>query len=88
MFDRARAHTTKLTLEMLKDKKQFRLLEPHNWPPNIPDLIPVDFGIWGLLEQNVCWGQWITDLDSLKETIVEGWNKFRKKSLINVLTCN
>ena len=34
MQDGARAHTVKLTLEMLKDKKQLQLLEPHHWPAN------------------------------------------------------
>ena len=43
----ARARTTELTLEMLKDKKQLRLLDPHHWPLNSSDLNPVDFGIWG-----------------------------------------
>ena len=44
MQDRARAHTTKLTLEMLKDKKQLQLLEPDQWPLNSPDLNLVDLG--------------------------------------------
>ena len=38
--------TAKLTLEMLKDKKQLRLLEPHHWSLNSPDLNPVNLGIW------------------------------------------
>ena len=29
MQDEARAHPAKLTLEILKDKKQLRLMEPH-----------------------------------------------------------
>ena len=37
---------------------------------------PVDFGILGLLKQNVYRGRRKTDLDSLKETIVEEWNRF------------
>ena len=43
--DRSRAHTAKLTLVMLKDKKQLRSLEPHQWPSNIPDFSPVYFAI-------------------------------------------
>ena len=53
MQDGARTHTAKLTLEMLKEKKELRLLEHHHWPTNIPDLNPVDFGMWELLERNV-----------------------------------
>ena len=44
MQDGPRSHTAKLTLEMLKDKKQLQLLEPHNWSPYSPDLNPVDLG--------------------------------------------
>ena len=75
MQEGARTHTAKLTLEMMKDKKQFRLLQPHHWPPNSPDLNPVDFRIWGILEQNVNRGRRITDLGSLNKVIVEEWNK-------------
>ena len=57
MKDRARAYTAKVILEVMKDKKQLRLLEPHHWPPNSPDLNLVDFGIWELLGQNVYRGQ-------------------------------
>ena len=42
----ARAHKAKLTLDMLKDKKQEpKLLEPHHWSTNNSDLNPVDFEI-------------------------------------------
>ena len=63
MQDGARAHTAKLTVKILKGKKQLRLLEPYHWPPNSPDLNLVDFGIWGILEQNVYRGR-RTNLDS------------------------
>lgn len=42
----ARARTAELTVEMLKHKKQVRLLEPRHWPPNCPDLNSVHFRIW------------------------------------------
>ena len=39
-------------------------------------MIPVDFEIYGLLEQNVYQNQKITDFDSLKEeAIIEEWDK-------------
>ena len=79
MQDEARAHTDKLTLEMLKGKKQLRLMEPHHWPSNSPDLNPIDFAIWELLEQNVHRGRRITYLDSLKEAIVKERNQFSQE---------
>ena len=33
MQDGARTHTPKLASELLKDRKQLPLLEPHHWPP-------------------------------------------------------
>ena len=75
VHDRARAHSTKLTLEMLKDKKQPWLLVPRHEPPNSPDLNLVDFEIWGPLELNAYRCQRIPGLDSLKEAILEEWNK-------------
>ena len=75
MQDGARAHTAKLSLGMLRNKKKLRLLEPDKWPANSPDLNPVDYGIWGILEQNVYKGRKITDLQTLKNAIVEEWDK-------------
>ena len=50
--------------------------ELHHWPPNNPDLNPVDFQIQGLSEQNVYQRRKINDLDSLKD-IIEEWDKIR-----------
>ena len=50
-------------------------MELYHGPLNSPDLNPVDFRIWELLEQNVYQGRRISDLDSLKEAIVEEWTK-------------
>ena len=36
MQDEAKAHTVKLAYEMLKDKKQIRLLEPHHYHRIVP----------------------------------------------------
>ena len=51
------------------------MLEPHHWPSNSPHFNPIDFGIWELLKKTAYLGRRITDLDSLKEAIVEEWNK-------------
>ena len=75
MQDGARSHTAKLTLANLGKRKHLKLLEPHQWPPNSPDLNPVDYCIWGILETNVYRGRRITDLDTLKQAIVTEWAK-------------
>ena len=45
MQDSAGAHTAQLTLKYLGKRKHLNLLEPHDWPPNSPDLNPVDYCI-------------------------------------------
>jgi len=42
------------------------------WPANSPDLNPVDYRIWGKLQQHVCRNQ-IRDVDQLKSRLIEGW---------------
>ena len=81
MQDGARAHTAHMTLDMLWDEKQLQLLESKDWPPNSPDLNPVDYCVWGVLEQNVYRGRRITDLDMLKKAIKEEWNKIPQEMI-------
>ena len=44
--DGARVHTAKGTFAYLKDNVPGFIIEPENWPPNSPDLNPVDYSIW------------------------------------------
>ena len=60
MQDGARSHTAQLTLKHLGKRKHLNLLEPHHWPPNSPDLNPVDYCIWGMQETDVYRGHRIT----------------------------
>jgi hemolysin-activating ACP:hemolysin acyltransferase len=41
-------------------------INPQQWPPNSPDLNPVDYAIWGILQERVYRCQ-IRDVDHLKE---------------------
>ena len=75
MQDGARAHTAKLSIDMLSSQKYLKLLEPHHWPSNSPDLNPVDFCVWGILERNVYRGRKITCIEELKDAIIEEWYK-------------
>ena len=44
-------------------------IEPENWPPNSPDLNPVDYSIWDCLQQLV-YREPIRDVDHLKRVII------------------
>jgi hypothetical protein len=45
------------------------------WPPNSPDLNPVDYAVWGALQQLVYRSHSFTTLEELKSAIVEAWRQ-------------
>jgi len=47
--DGAPAHTARNTMEYL-EKAKIDFIEPDMWPPNSPDLNPVDYAVWGALQ--------------------------------------
>ena len=50
--DGAPLHTAKNTINYTK-RENVSFIEPHVWPPNSPDLNPVDHAVWGALQQQV-----------------------------------
>ena len=48
--DSAPAHRAKKTLEYLKNEN-INLFSPAQWPPNSPDLNPMDYSIWSVVVQ-------------------------------------
>ena len=53
--DGARAHTLKHTLVYFEENlpQTADLLMPNEWPAHSPDLNPLDYGIWSILEKRV-----------------------------------
>jgi len=76
--DGARAHTTKENLEKLRQSFEGRIIsrrfpqlfpgEGVEWPPNSPDLSPMDFFVWGRVKDLV-FKRKPRDLDDLEEKI-------------------
>jgi len=50
--DDAPSHTAKNTINYLK-MENVSFIEPQWWPPNSPDLNPVDYAVWDALQQQV-----------------------------------
>ena len=48
---------------------------PLPWPPNSPDLNPVDYEVWGILQQCIYHSR-ILDVDHLKQHLIEEWRCF------------
>jgi len=47
-------------------------IPPEMWPPNSPDLKPVDYSIWGILQERVYRSR-IHDVKELKERLLRVW---------------
>ena len=72
----APAHRAYDTVEMLRrDTPAF--IPPTLWPPNSPDLNPVDYKIWGVPQERV-YRTRIRDVEHLKERLVEEWAHFEQ----------
>jgi len=72
--DNAPAHRARDTVEFLyRNTPDF--ISPLLWPPNSPDLNPVDYEVWGVLQQRVYRSR-IRDVDHLKQRLIEEWRRF------------
>jgi len=58
---------------MSHDTPEF--ISPLQWPPNSRGLNPVDYAIWGILQERV-YRTRIRDVDHLVELLVKEWFRF------------
>ena len=70
MQDGARSHTANETVRFLNQQRYLTLLQPNMWPPNSPDLNPVNYCVWSALEQNVYRRRFENTIE-LKEAILQ-----------------
>ena len=73
--DGARAHTEKLVQEWLRSNMNFR---PKDfWPPQLPDLNPIDFSVWTHIESKACKVRH-SSVEELKFSVNRSWASMRK----------
>jgi hypothetical protein len=72
--DSAPAHRARETVALLS-REVPDFIPPQLWPPNSPDLNPVDYHIWSALEERVYRSR-IRDVDQLRARLVEEWQLF------------
>lgn len=70
--DWAPAHGAKSTIAYLEAKVK-NYLTKDQWPSNSPDLNPLDFSVWGYIEERLRTRK-ITDLGVLKKALLKEWN--------------
>jgi transposase len=78
--DGAPSHTARSTIEFMQ-RENVKFIEPDMWPPNSPDLNPVDYAVWGALQQKVYSRRTFSTVDQLKAAITEEWQKVSQRFL-------
>ena len=69
--DEAAAHTARATVELLRQIFGHRIISQNSeiyWPSRSPDLMPLDYFLWGDLKERVCINKPHT-LQQLKDNI-------------------
>ena len=59
------------TLQLLR-RETPDFISPDLWPPYSPDLNPVDYEIWAVMQRHVCKTK-IHTIDELKQRLIEVW---------------
>jgi len=54
------------------------------WPPNSYDINPVDYAIWGALQQRVYHQRQFKTVEELKRAIVTEWQKLLQRFIDNI----
>lgn len=72
--DSAPAHKAKTTQRWLKDNIP-DFISSDDWPASSPDLNPLDYKIWSVLEEMAC-SKPHTNLETLKKSLTKSWKKF------------
>ncbi|KAI6648091.1 hypothetical protein LOD99_11900 [Oopsacas minuta] len=77
--DGAPAHTSNVTQSWLHDNFP-GFITKEEWPPYSPDLNPMDYSVWSILETKACVNSH-TSIKSLKRKLCQEWNKIPQKTL-------
>lgn len=72
--DGAPAHRARDTVAFLEQETP-DFIPPTLWPPNSPDLNPVDYSIWSVLQEKV-YRYRIDNLAELKTRVIDEWARF------------
>jgi hypothetical protein len=82
--DGAPAHTSRRTQEWL-GANMSKFWDKTVWPPSSPDLNPLDYSVWSVIEAKACKTPH-SSVDTLKASITKAWRMMTKAYLIK--TCH
>ena len=72
----APAYRARATVKYLRQATS-EFISPDLWPPNSPDLNPVNYMIWDCV-QECMYQKLIRDMDQLKQRLIEVWSDVQK----------
>ncbi len=72
-FQQDSAHKAKVVQQFLAENCP-DYITSNEWPPSSPDLNPMDYAIWSILEKNVCVKNY-RSVDALKRKLKSEWDK-------------
>ena len=81
--DRASAHRARETVEQLSSATP-DFISPTLWPPNSPDLNPVDYKIWSAMEERVYRSK-VRDVEDLRGRILQAWDELDQRIIDKVV---
>ena len=70
--DGAPSHTSRFTQSWLK-KNNPGYLGKEFWPPSSPDINPLDFNLWSILEDKAC-KKTYKNVEDLKAALIRAWD--------------
>src|ERR1043165_5367501 len=81
--DSTPAHRARDAVKLLEWETS-AFISPEMWPPNSPDLNPVDCRIWGVMQQRV-YQKKINTVDELKQRLIDVWQGTQQSVLYNAI---
>jgi len=61
-------------------------IPPSLWPPNSTELNSVDYAVWGILQEHVYKHHRITDMEELRQCVVEEWDRLDQEMIDNAIS--
>jgi len=83
IFQQAPAHQAHETVAFLR-RETPAFITPSLWPPNSPDLNPVDYKVWGVFQDRVDRTR-IRDVEHLWERLIEEWSRFDQRIIYDAV---
>ena len=71
------------TVELLRAQTP-DFIPPDLWPPNSPDLNPVDYSIWSVMQEKV-YQTHIANIDELKHRLVQVWAELDQRHIAGAI---